>query len=118
MSVTFRAPYYWGDLYITDMTPLVWPDAHASFEIKAAPTAGSVVREGDLANQTASSVAVLENGGLMWYVYREANPTSRKGDFALYIESVNGTELHGHLSALLENGYGAPETIVYVCATF
>jgi hypothetical protein len=118
VSVTLRAPYYWGDLSLLDTTPLVWPDAHAGFELKAAPTAGSVIREGDLANFTASSVVVLENGGLGWFCYRENNPASRTGDFALYIESVNATELHGHLSALLGNLYGAPGTFVQVCATF
>jgi hypothetical protein len=116
MSVTLKAPDYWGDLYLAETTPLVWPDAHAFFEIKAAPTAGSVIREADLALRTASDGWVLENAG--WFFYRENNPATRKGDFALYIESVNGIDLHGHLSALLENAYGAPGTTVSLCATF
>lgn len=96
----------------------LWPDANAGFELEAAPVAGSVIREGDLANVTASSVWVLENGGLAWFMFRENNPATRQGDFALYIESVNDTEVHGHLSALLENAYGAPGTVVQLCATF
>ncbi len=119
--VTLWAPEYWGDLYLAETTPIVWPDARAFFEIKAAPTAGSVIRTGDLYLGTAeasSSIAVIEQTTLIWGMWRDRATLSDIGDFALYIESANGAELHGHLSAWLENAEGAPGTIVYLCATF
>jgi hypothetical protein len=105
-------------LVLDDLLVPPVPYVQARLELKAAPVAGSVIREGDLANVTASTIGLLEDWDLHWGVYREANPSSRQGDFALYFESVNGTEVHGHLSALLENSYGAPGTVVRLCATF
>lgn len=106
---------------MSDPTPLTWPDAHARFQIKVAPTAGSVIRTGDLylgTSMASSSVVLIVETTLNWTMWRDRATLSDMGDFALYIESVNGTDLHGHLSALLENTEGAPGTTVSLCATF
>ncbi len=94
------------------------PYAYATFELKAAPTAGSVVRVGDLANLSARTAYVGKDWTTGWGFYCENYAGSRRGDIALYFESVSAADVHGHLSARLDGYDNVAGTFVYLCVAF
>ncbi len=111
-DVILGTPYSWANLHLwnpREPGPDVW------IEFLNPPTPGS----GDLAGQTGSAMIQVVSGAAVWACIRQDDPSvTTDGAFALFIESVSGMELHGHLSAVLENMSGAPGTFIQLCATF